>query len=57
VGDVFLTVAETATLLRTSKKAIYCMLERGHLPGATRIGRRVLVNRERLLSALKASRK
>jgi excisionase family DNA binding protein len=52
VSDVFLTVGEVATLLRTSAKAVYCMAERGQLAGVTRIGRRVLVNRDVLLSAL-----
>ena len=37
---VFLTVDETADLLRTSRKAIYVMAERGQPPGVTRIGRR-----------------
>ena len=48
----FLTVAETAELLRTTAKAVYTMVERGQLAGVTRIGRRVLVNRARLLKSL-----
>ena len=40
---VLLTPTEVAGLLRTSRKAIYTMIERGQLPGVTRIGRRVLV--------------
>jgi len=40
---LLLTVNETATLLRTTRKAVYAMIERGLLPGVTRIGRRVLV--------------
>lgn len=47
-----LTVAETASLLRTSRKAIYAMAERGQLPGATRIGRRLLVRSRALLAWL-----
>ena len=43
-----LTPEEVAKLLRTSRKAIYCMVERGQLPGVKRIGRRVLF-RSRLL--------
>ncbi len=35
---VLLTAAETADLLRTSRKAVYAMAERGQLPGVTRIG-------------------
>jgi excisionase family DNA binding protein len=48
----FLTAAETATLLRTSRKAIYAMAERGQLPGATRIGRRLLIRSDILLDWL-----
>jgi excisionase family DNA binding protein len=47
-----LTVDEVAGLLRTSRKAIYAMVERGQLPGVTRIGRRVLVKRSDLLRFL-----
>jgi excisionase family DNA binding protein len=51
---IFLTIPETADLLRTSPKAIYAMVERGQLPGVTRIGRRVLVRRDALLRSLDA---
>jgi excisionase family DNA binding protein len=44
-----LTVDETASLLRTSRKAIYTMAERAQLPGVTRIGRRLLVRSGELL--------
>ena len=44
-----LTVDETASLLRTSRKAIYAMTGRAQLPGVTRIGRRVLVRSRELL--------
>jgi excisionase family DNA binding protein len=40
--SLLLTVDEAASLLRTSRRAIYAMVERGQLPGVTRIGRRVL---------------
>ena len=46
---VLLTADETADLLRTSRKAVYAMVERGQLPGVTRIGRRVLFRREALI--------
>ncbi len=51
VGDLplLLTVDETAALLRTTRKAIYAMVEREQLPGVTRLGRRVLVRSEVLL--------
>jgi excisionase family DNA binding protein len=45
-------MAEVAALLRTSRKAIYAMAERRQLPGLTRIGRRLLVRRDDLLSWL-----
>jgi excisionase family DNA binding protein len=47
-----LTVGEVATVLRTTRKAVYSMAERGQLPGTTRIGRRLLVRRDDLLSWL-----
>jgi excisionase family DNA binding protein len=46
------TVDETAALLRTTRKAIYSMVERGQLPGVTRIGRRVLIRTPELLDWL-----
>ena len=48
-GPTLLLVSEVATLLRTSRKAVYAMVERGLLPGVVRIGRRVLVQRDDLL--------
>ena len=48
-----LTPDEVAALLRTSKKAIYAMVERGQLPGIIRIGRRLLVREENLLEWLR----
>ena len=52
----FLTVGEVATLLRTSRKAIYAMVERGQVPGVTRVGRRLLVRAEELVDWLHESR-
>ncbi len=51
-----LTTVELATLLRTTKKAIYSMVERGQLPGVTRIGRRLMFRRNDLLRWLDESR-
>lgn len=48
-----LTVDEVAALLRTTRKAVYVMLERGLLPGVTRIGRRVLFRTDDLLDWLR----
>ena len=48
---LLLTPTEVAVLLRTTRSAIYAMTERGQLPGVTRIGRRLLFNRQALLAA------
>jgi excisionase family DNA binding protein len=40
-----LTVEEVADYLRTSRVAVYHLIERGQLPGVVRVGRRVLVRR------------
>ena len=52
----FLTAGETATLLRTTRKAVYAMVERGLLPRVTRIGRRVLFRCDDLLHWLDQKR-
>ena len=49
----FLTADETATLLRTTRKGVYVMIERAQLPGVTRIGRRVLIHSGDLLDWLR----
>lgn len=36
-----LTVAEVATVLRTSRDAVYKMVERQQIPGVVRLGRRL----------------
>lgn len=46
---LLLTADEVAALLRTTRKGIYAMVERGQLPGVTRLGRRVLVRSDTLL--------
>ncbi len=51
-----LDVADVAALLRTTRKAIYAMIERGRLPGVIRLGRRRLVCRDDLLEWLHRSR-
>ena len=53
---ILLTVDEAAELLRTSRRAIYMMLERHQLPGVTRIGRRVLFRSAALLDWLDQKR-
>ena len=52
----FLTVDETAEVLRTTRRGVYAMAERGQLPGVTRIGRRLLVRADDLLDFLDRSR-
>lgn len=49
---ILLTPSEVAALLRTSRKAIYTMIERAQLPGVVRIGRRILVREADLVDWL-----
>lgn len=49
---LFWTPGEVAEVLRTSRKAIYGLIERKALPGVVRVGRRVLVRRTTLLDSL-----
>jgi len=51
-NSMLLTAAEVADLLRTSRKAIYAMVERKQVPGVVRIGRRLLIRRQSLLDWL-----
>jgi excisionase family DNA binding protein len=53
---LLLTVDETASFLRTTRKAVYALIERGQLAGVVRLGRRVLVRRDQLLSSLTEKR-
>lgn len=47
-----LTVDEVAALLRTTKKAVYLQAERGNLPGAVKLGRRLLFRRDEVRKAV-----
>ena len=47
------TTGEVAELLRTSRKAVYAMVERAQLPGVVRINRRILVREDALLDWLR----
>jgi excisionase family DNA binding protein len=49
---ILLTADEVASLLRTTRKAVYGMVERGQLPGVRKIGRRVLFRRRELVDYL-----
>ena len=42
-GKELWTVADVAAFLRTTPKAVRCMIGRGSLPGVVHVGRRVLV--------------
>ena len=53
---VLLTVDEAAELLRTTRRAIYAMIERRQLPGLVRIRRRVLFRADDLLHWLDQKR-
>lgn len=53
---ILLTVKEVANLLRTSRKSIYNMVERGQIPGAIKIGFRLLFSRNDLLQWLNERR-
>jgi excisionase family DNA binding protein len=47
-----LTVDEVAEALRTTRKAVYALIERRHLPGVVRVRRRILVRQAVLLQWL-----
>jgi excisionase family DNA binding protein len=55
-APVLLTVDETAALLRTTRRAIYAMIERRQLPGVVHIRRRVLLRADDLLHWLDQNR-
>ncbi|MFE8602554.1 helix-turn-helix domain-containing protein [Archangium violaceum] len=46
----FLTVDETAVLLRVNRKTLYESIRRGEVPGAVHLGRSVRLRRSVLLS-------
>ena len=48
-----LTSGEVAALLRTTRRAVYAMVEREQLPGAVRLGRRVLFRQDAMLDFLR----
>jgi excisionase family DNA binding protein len=53
---LFLNVDEAAELLRTTRRAIYAMVERRQLPGVERLRRRVLFRSDVLLDWLDQKR-
>jgi excisionase family DNA binding protein len=46
---MLLTADEAAELLRTTRRAVYAMIERRQLPGVVRVRRRVLLKSDALL--------
>jgi excisionase family DNA binding protein len=46
---IFLKPEEAADLLRTTRKAIYVMIERRRLPGARKFGKRILIRSAELI--------
>ncbi len=50
---LLLKPGEVAALLRTTRGAVYEQIRLGRLPGVIRLGRRVLVRRDRLLQYLR----
>jgi excisionase family DNA binding protein len=54
--SILLTADEVATVLRTTRTAVYALVARGQLPGITRIGRRVLFRRDVLIGWLDQNR-
>jgi excisionase family DNA binding protein len=53
---MLMTADETAALLRTTRKAVYTLAERGAIDGVTRLGRRLLFRRDDLLHWLDQKR-
>ena len=51
-----LTVDDVAAYLRTTRHAIYAMVERRQLPRPFRVGRRLLIGRDELLDWLDQKR-
>jgi excisionase family DNA binding protein len=51
-----LTADDMAALLRVSRKAIYTMVDRGEIPGVTRIGKRLRFRGDDVLAWLDESR-
>lgn len=53
---MLLTVEDTADMLRTTRRAVYAMVERRQLPGVIRLRRRVLFRADVLLDWLDQKR-
>ncbi len=53
---MLLTPDETAAVLKTTRAAVYAMVERGQLPGVIKIGRRLLLDERALIDWLNQNR-
>ena len=51
----FLTIPETAKLLRINRGRAYAMANDGTLPGVIRLGRTIRVDRDQLIAGLRRS--
>jgi excisionase family DNA binding protein len=51
-----MTIPEVASALRTTRKSVYALVERGLLPGVVRLGRRLLIDRSVLVEWLEEKR-
>ena len=52
--ESFLTISETARLLRVSEKSVYRLAQRGELPGAVKLGTIWRVSRKELMAWVEA---
>jgi len=55
VTEQFLTIPETAKLLRINRGRAYALANEGSLPGVIRIGRTIRVSRAELIAGLTES--
>ncbi len=53
--EQFLTIPETAKLLRINRGRAYAMANDGTLPGVIRLGRTIRVDRVRLIAGLRGN--
>jgi excisionase family DNA binding protein len=57
VAEEFLTIPETAKLLRINRGRAYAMANDGTLPGVIRLGRTIRVDRARLIAGLRENQR
>jgi excisionase family DNA binding protein len=55
VAEQFLTIPETAKLLRINRGRAYAMANDGTLPGVIRLGRTIRVDRAQLIAGLRGN--